>query len=528
MRDHFSGRTAGPENAQPDEAPRRFDVLLTAAEAFPAFEEAFLGARQEIVAAFRVFDPFTKLRSDAARRIGDHWFDLIVNTLNRGVKIDLMISDFDPVVRLEMHRSAWQALRGLTAAAEASSHPENLQVRVAMHPARVGLLPRTLLWPKSLKEVAGHAEDLNKLDQASRRKALATAPGLRALTQEMPDGRISAKKFPPPPLFPVTHHQKIAVFDDDLLYVGGLDLDNRRFDDPNHNRPGDQTWHDVQVMVSGPAVLEAKTHLQTMEKCFHGAASSQPRSILRTISGRRRFALPFMSPKRQVGEIMQAHLDAIGRTEKLIYCETQFFRDRELADAIAKRAAACPDLSMILLLPAAPDDIAFSSDWGPDAAFGEHLQVQCLDRLHDALGDRLFVGSPVKKRTSDSDGRDAHFGSPIIYIHAKVSLFDARYGIISSANLNGRSMKWDTECGVQTETAAEAQQIKERCFSHWLGDAPDDAFFDLDTATAAWTDRAESNARSAPEDRQGFIVPYRTAPARADAQPLPGVPEAMA
>ena len=46
---------------------KRVDVLLTAQEAFPVLERAFLGARTEIWARFRVFDLSTKLR--AQRRV---------------------------------------------------------------------------------------------------------------------------------------------------------------------------------------------------------------------------------------------------------------------------------------------------------------------------------------------------------------------------------------------------------------------------------------------------------------------------
>ena len=51
----------------PDPSGRLFQVLLTAKEAYPALEAQFLQAEREVVAGFRVFDPHTRLRSDAAR-----------------------------------------------------------------------------------------------------------------------------------------------------------------------------------------------------------------------------------------------------------------------------------------------------------------------------------------------------------------------------------------------------------------------------------------------------------------------------
>ena len=89
-------------------------------------------------------------------------------------------------------------------------------------------------------------------------------------------------------------------------------------------------------------------------------------------------------------------------------------------------------------------------------------------------------------------------------------------------------MSWDTEVGVQTEITAEVVQLKTRCFDHWLGADAGPEFFACDTACAAWTARAESNAQRRPEQRHGFILPYLADAARELAYNLPGVPEEMA
>ncbi|KQB96066.1 hypothetical protein AL073_12475 [Loktanella sp. 1ANDIMAR09] len=501
---------------------RNFEVLVTAQEAYPRLESAFLAAEKEVVAGFRIFDPWTKLRSDAARAIGDTWFDLIVHTLDRGVEINIVLTDFDPVVRMQEHRYAWRCLRAFLAAAEVSSHPENLNARVAMHPARVGLLPRTLLWPRSFKEVGAQ---LRKVE-ADVGADLTGTPYLPALALQRGD-TLQPRKFPPPPLVPVTHHQKLAVFDAETLYIGGLDVNDRRYDTPRHNRKGDDTWHDVQVVVTGEVAAEARQHLLDMEDVFSGGTARHTNALLRTMSAKRKMALPFMSPVPVVSELEDAHLDAIRKAEQLIYFETQFFRDEAIAQALAMRAKQQRGLSLVMMLPAAPEDIAFSDDWGPDAAYGEHMQVKCVDLINDGFGDRVFIGSPAQPCSSSSKGRDAHFGAPLVYLHAKVSIFDDTMGIVSSANLNGRSMRWDTEAGVATQTKAEVAQLKRRCFEHWLGADADEAFYQPVTARDAWAARAAQNAQLAPEDRKGFVLPYRVEAAREDAQILPGVPSEM-
>ncbi|WP_342069848.1 phospholipase D-like domain-containing protein [Yoonia algicola] len=506
---------------------RNFEVLLTASEAYPRLEQEFLNAKSEIIAGFRIFDPSTALRSEAALGCGETWFDLIVDTLNRGVKIQLILTDFDPVVRMDMHIYAWRCLRGVIAAAEASHYPQNMQARVAMHPARLGLLPRTALWKRSVKEVSTQVSRILKAKGMTGSALVASAPGVRKLVKSR--GEITkARLFPPPPLVPVTHHQKLAVFDGKRLYIGGLDLNDRRYDTLAHEQDSEDTWHDVQVMVDGPVADEARTHLLEMENGFAGRPMHQPKKLLRTMSAKRKFALPYMSPIPIVREISAAHHAAVGRAEELIYFETQFLRDEALARALADRARKVPGLTLIIMLPAAPEDIAFSDTWGPDAAFGEHLQVKCLDIIQDAFGDRAFVGSPVQPRTYVTSKRDSHFDAPIIYLHAKVSIFDNHIAMVSSANLNGRSLNWDTEAGVQTETSQEVNQIRQRCFGHWLGSDADDSFYQLGSARDAWAQRAAENAEKAPENRLGFVVPYVAALAGKDAHPLPGVPSEMA
>jgi len=506
---------------------RNFEVLLTASEAYPRLESEFLAAETQIIAGFRIFDPWTKLRSDAAHEIGDTWFDLIVHTLNRGVEIEIILTDFDPVVRMDMHVYAWRCLRGLLAAGQASTHPENLKARVAMHPARLGLLPRTALWARSVKEVSAQLERITEDQGLHGTDLLDLAPGIAPLAKVQGD-TLKARLFPPPALVPVTHHQKLAVFDEARLYIGGLDLNDRRYDTPEHERDSVDTWHDVQVLVDGPIAKEAATHLRRMEDGLRGKPTQKPRHLLRTMSAKRRFALPYMSPMKQINEIAEAHHAAISRAKELIYFETQFFRDEALAKALAARARQMPGLSLVMMLPAAPEDIAFTDTWGPDAAFGEHLQVKCLDIMFDAFGERAFVGSPVRPVTHITKGRDTHFDAPIIYLHAKVSVFDDHTGIVSSANLNGRSLSWDTEAGVHTRNAAEVAQIKQRCFAHWLGPDADASFYDAKSACDAWAARTATNAQKRPEDRIGFIVPYSTEPGRKDGQALPGVPAEMA
>jgi phospholipase D1/2 len=136
----------------------------------------------------------------------------------------------------------------------------------------------------------------------------------------------------------------------------------------------------------------------------------------------------------------------------------------------------------------------------------------------------VFIASPVQPRASASTGRDALWGAPIVYVHAKVSVFDERAAIVSSANLNGRSLYWDSEAGVELTDPGEVRALRERCFRHWLPDDADEACLDPARAVEAWRRLAVANLRAEPARRRGFLVPYDPTPAERFGRDLPGVP----
>ncbi|MCB1310739.1 MAG: phospholipase [Sedimentitalea sp.] len=505
----------------------RLRILMTAAEAYPALEACFLTARDRISAGFRVFDPATTLRSPEAREIGERWVDLIVHTLARGVNFRIVIADFDPVARPGCHRRTWRSVRQLLAAGEASGRPELLSVIPAMHPARVGAVPRFFLWPRILRELNAEARRLNHLAAAPARATLAEMPAIRDLVQ----GRhpeLRARRWPIAPLVPASHHQKVAVFDGQTLFVGGLDLNDRRYDTPDHDRPGEDTWHDVQLLMRGEVAAEAERHLDEMLDVV--AARKPPArlpTLLRTLSCRRRWPSFTMSPRTLLAEIEAAHLRRIKEARQLIYLETQFFRSLPLARALAEAARRSPALGLLLVVPGAPHSVAFEDSSDSGARYGEYLQARCVKTVCDAFGARCFVMAPAQPRRSRAEGRETLQSAPLVYLHAKVSIFDERVAIVSSANLNGRSMRWDTELGISLDRAEDVAALRRRCFEHWLPEDADPDCFDPASAVTAWRDLAQANAGAPPEARRGFLLPYSVGPARRFGRNLPGVPDEM-
>lgn len=508
-----------------------FDVLLTADQAYPVLEREFLNAKSEIWAGFRVFDLETAVRSPEAQRVAKTWFDLIVKTLARGVAITIVISDFDPLARPALHRGTWQSVRRLIAAAELADAHERLRVVAGMHPARTGALPRLLFWPLILHRQLDAARMLNRLPEDQRRTALSEMPGLAQVLVTRRNGRVRPKLWPLPSLHPATHHQKMAVFDRKRLYLGGLDLDERRFDTPEHDRSADETWHDVQLILAGPAVAEAQAHLETFLDVTAGArAPERKRRFLRTLSRPRKRNLFHFGPETVVEEIAVAHEHYAKRARRLIYLETQYFRDLRLAHYLARQAAENPELSLLLVLPGAPEEIAFEPRIGLDVRFGEFLQARALRILVKAFGKRLFIAGMAQCRRGNGgneNGRGLLHDAPLVYIHSKVSIFDESAAIVSSANLNGRSLRWDTEAGLLLNDRAQVKVLRRAVMGHWLPKGAHDGYFDPSRAVGAWRALAVANAKKPPEERAGFVLPYNIKAAEGDAAEVPGVPPEM-
>ncbi|WP_347311425.1 phospholipase D-like domain-containing protein [Defluviimonas sp. SAOS-178_SWC] len=510
-----------------------FEILLTAERAYPALEREFLNARAEIWASFRIFDLTTRLRSDEARAIGETWFDLIIHTLKRGVALNIVITDFDPVARPALHRMTWRSLRRLVAAAELAGPKARLKAIPAMHPARTGVLPRLVFWPMILGKQIRAAAWLNRRPLPVRDTAIREMPGLAERLVRLSDGRFRPRLWPLPCLYPATHHQKLAVFDRKRLYIGGLDLDERRYDTPDHDQRADETWHDVQLLLDGPAATEAQAHLESFLDVTAGRAEPpRHRALLRTLSRRRKHDAMHFGPEPLVQELATAHEHYARRTRRLIYLETQYFRDLKLARYLAGLAAGNPGLGMILILPGAPEEIAFKRRAGLDARFGEFLQARALKILMRSFGRRLFIGGAAQPRAfgeadESVNGRDRLHGAPLVYIHAKVSIFDDVAAIVSSANLNGRSLRWDTEAGLLVTRRPDVQALRRQVFSHWLPSDAGDGFFDGARAVPEWRRLALENARKAPADRAGFILPYDLRAAESDAASVPLVPDEM-
>ncbi len=269
-----------------------------------------------------------------------------------------------------------------------------------------------------------------------------------------------------------SHHQKLVVVryqghpDDDVAFVGGIDLCHGRNDDARHqgdpqavavdDRYGPRpAWHDLQMEIRGPVIGDlaetfrerwedpvpldrgpwrrrlAKAAEQPAYPTALPVAIEDPREIgphavqvLRTYPSKRP-----SSPFAPNGErsIARAYMKAFRRARRLIYVEDQYLWSFDAARALGEALRRQPGLRLVVVVPKFPDDDGWIT--GPPNRVGQLRVIKYLQRI---AGSRVAV-------------YNLEVGRWPVYVHAKVCIIDDVWMTVGSDNFNRRSWTHDSE-----------------------------------------------------------------------------------
>ncbi|WP_404381920.1 phospholipase D-like domain-containing protein [Caenispirillum salinarum] len=253
------------------------------------------------------------------------------------------------------------------------------------------------------------------------------------------------------------HHQKVVCIDDRFAMMGGIDITRNRWDTRDHidhdrrrrNPAGGHypPHHDASVAVEGEAarVLEEMCRIRwergTGERLdpppraeeIEGTAESWPGTIsveAEDVSVGIARTMPPYKDEPGVFEIEALTLRAIRDARRLIYLESQYFASRTVALAVAERLREQNPPEVVVVNPYSAD--GWLEEKTMDTARAQNV---ALCRKSDHAG-RFRIYYPVTKRGKG------------IYVHAKVTIIDDRFLKVGSANLNNRSMGFDTESDI--------------------------------------------------------------------------------
>jgi phosphatidylserine/phosphatidylglycerophosphate/cardiolipin synthase-like enzyme len=256
------------------------------------------------------------------------------------------------------------------------------------------------------------------------------------------------------------HHEKVVVIDDEIAFVGGIDLTDLggdRFDTPEHPARGRLGWHDVASRIRGPAVADVARHLAQRWEAVTGervpaqaAEAAAPAGdvelqIVRTVPEK----LYDFAPRGDF-RIVEAYLRALRSAQRFVYLENQFLWAPEVVDILADKLRRPPsdEFRVVVMLPAKPNN-------GADDTRGQ------LSLLADADRDgRRFLSTTLQSRSGAT--RDP------LYVHAKVGIVDDRWLTLGSANLNAHSFFNDSEVNVVTCDPALARDTRLRLWASHL------------------------------------------------------------
>lgn len=266
-----------------------------------------------------------------------------------------------------------------------------------------------------------------------------------------------------------SHHQKIVVVDDQVAFVGGLDLTMRRWDtaehspahplrkDPNGKPYG--PFHDVQLAISGAAaralgdLARERWRRATGRRLRTGAPAKDawPPGLevdLTAVDVGICRTEPQHDGRQEVREIEQLYQEAIACAERYVILENQYATSAAIAEALETSLRQDEGPEILLIQPRE------TSGWLEKATIGT-LRQGFLQRIRAADTRGRFLSCYPSRQD---------LGEDWIKVHSKVCIVDDTFVTVGSANLANRSMGLDTECNVAIEVDGPHQRRALRHF----------------------------------------------------------------
>lgn len=253
------------------------------------------------------------------------------------------------------------------------------------------------------------------------------------------------------------HHEKLVIVDDEVAFVGGIDLTalgGDRFDESSHSPHGPLGWHDAAVELRGPIVADVAGHLgarwtevtreRLPEAPVPPPAGDTTVQLVRTVPEN-----TYQFASRGRFSALDTYLRALSSARRLVYLENQFLWSTEVVSVLAGllHRPPDPDFRLLVVLPAKPNN-------GKDTTRGQ------LGILIEAdVEDRLLA-------TTIRSGSGADTTS--CYVHAKVAVVDDRWLTVGSANLNEHSLFNDTEMNMVSCDPELARDTRLRLWAEHL------------------------------------------------------------
>jgi phosphatidylserine/phosphatidylglycerophosphate/cardiolipin synthase-like enzyme len=258
------------------------------------------------------------------------------------------------------------------------------------------------------------------------------------------------------------HHEKVVVVDDELAFVGGIDLTSYagdRFDTSEHPARPAVGWHDATARIRGPAVADVAAHVrlrwaELTDESVPPAPVPEPAGdvelqLVRTVPER-----VYRRLYRGEFSILESYLRALRSARRFVYLENQFLWSPEIVEVLQDKLRNPPDdrFRLLVVLPVKPNN-------GNEDTRG---QLGVLAEA-DALSHRFLACTLYE-----------HGGKRPVYVHAKIGIVDDEWLTLGSANLNEHSLFNDSEVNVVSHDPHLARATRLRLWSEHLARPADE------------------------------------------------------
>lgn len=330
-------------------------------------------------------------------------------------------------------------------------------------------------------------------------------------------------------------HQKCAVVDSQVAFVGGIDLtveysgDFDRWDTSIHpfasalrntdRGASPHPWHDAQVMLTGAAVLDVERNLRQRwdasagrvqqriqppgdlirgirgaiekrgdhpwgktDKAEHAVYAPQPQTQAQSSHSGGRLqivrtipALTYRFAPGGIYGVAQWYQQAVRQAERFIYLESQYFW-----------VEGPPKLNFTRLgwqsrkMRALVEELAATAERGVCIAMVLPDHPNIGRAVTDATIEWLRSHAPHATAANrlrfytlatSSAADDGTMRYRPVYVHAKIGIVDDHRAIVGSANLNSRGMSHDAEICVAIEQQAFASGLRRILWAEHAGES---------------------------------------------------------
>jgi len=313
-------------------------------------------------------------------------------------------------------------------------------------------------------------------------------------------------------------------------YVGGVDINKNRLDSPGHQSAG--PYHDVHSRVTGTAAWDVhqtwreryafeKTQYHDIDNDdtvpelaatlpdYRASADVYPaqsqkhlvqigRTYFRADASTGGEPLPFSTNGEKT--TYETYLRAITEARTYIHIEDQYYTPNTSPDVDNPPGTRDPEVFFDLLLDAAEwcKRLVVMLPREGDQPFGQHRRALLISKLHEAWGDRLFVGVPLRRPLLPDPGVVASKGRALL-LEDIAALSDGPLIVGSEARVPKKPPFWLWIYGelmlcTHAENAADAQRLPAKRLTVVRG--------------GEWRAKARAHKRGAPVTFSQLRGPY--------------------